>query len=313
MEESTYTSLRGRDLLTLQDYASDEIARLLRTAGEMKRGPRFRPDALRGKNLAMVFQKPSTRTRLSFEVAMLQLGGHAIYLRWDDLQLGRGETIGDTARMLSRYADGVVARVYRHSDLEELAGNADIPVINGLSDLFHPCQALADLQTILERKGRLKGVKVAYIGDGNNVCNSLLIACSKAGTDIAVASPPAYRPNEAIIELALKNARTSGATIEVVEEPSEAARDADVIYTDTFVSMGAEAEREKRLAAFLPRYQVTSKLFSHAKPDAFFMHCLPAHRGEEVAAEVLDGPRSVVVDQAENRLHVQKAVLSMIL
>jgi len=311
--ESTHRALRGRDLLTLQDYTAEEIREILQIAMEMKKGPRLRPEALRGKSLAMVFQKPSTRTRLSFEVAMLQLGGHAVYLRWDDLQLGRGETVGDTSRMLSRYVDGVVARVYRHVDLEELARNADIPVINGLSDLFHPCQALADLQTVLERKGSLKGVKMAYVGDGNNVCHSLLIACSKTGMDIAVASPPEYRPSEAVVELAVKNAEASGATVEILEEPTEAAGDADVIYTDTFVSMGAEAEREKRLATFLPRYQVMSRLFSIAKPDAFFMHCLPAHRGEEVTAEVLDGPRSVVVDQAENRLHVQKAALSMIL
>lgn len=311
--ESTQKALKGRDLLTLQDYTSEEIEKILQTGVAMKKGPKLRPEALKGEYLAMIFQKPSTRTRLSFEIAMLQLGGQAIYLRWDDLQLGRGETVGDTGRMFSRYVDGVVARVYRHLDIEELARNAEVPVINGLSDLFHPCQALADLQTVLERKGSLKGVKVAYIGDGNNVCNSLLVACSKMGTDIAVASPRGYRPSESVVGSALANARATGATVELVEEPSEAVRDADVIYTDTFVSMGAEIEREKRLATFLPRYQVTSELFSYAKPDAFFMHCLPAHRGEEVTAEVLDGPRSVVADQAENRLHVQKALLWMML
>lgn len=307
-------SLRGRDFLTMQEYTKEELWQILKLAQRMKGktgAPKKEP--LTGKILAMIFQKPSTRTRVSFEVGMRQLGGYAIYLNWSELQLGRGETIADTAKVLSRYANGIMARVYSHKDIEELAKYADIPVINGLSDLHHPCQGLSDLFTIWEKKGRLEGVKLAWIGDGNNVCNSLLIGCTKLGVNISVACPKGYEPDITAVNLAKKNAEETGAVVEIVREPKKAAKNADVIYTDTFVSMGMEAERTKRLNTFIPKYQVTSKLFQYARPEAIFMHCLPCHRGEEVTAEVIDGPRSIVFDQAENRLHVQKAILTLIL
>jgi len=261
----------------------------------------------------MIFQKPSTRTRVSFEVAMSDLGGRALYLRWDDLQLGRGETVADTARVLSRYVDGIMARVFSHKDLEELAKYADIPVINGLSDLTHPCQILADLLTILEKKAVLKGLKLAFVGDGNNVCNSLLIGCTKMGMNISVATPKKYRPKEEIIQWAMENAQESGSKVEILESPEEAVKDADVIYTDVFVSMGEEKVAKEKLQAF-QGYQVNRELVKHAKKDYIFMHCLPAHRGQEVTDEVIDDPvHSVVWDQAENRLHAQKAVLALLL
>jgi len=305
--------LRGRDLLTLQDLSPSEVTAVIETALKIKANPTAYTSALTGKSLAMVFQKPSTRTRLSFEVAMRQLGGYGIYLRWDDLQLARGEAVKDTAGMFSRYVNGVMARVYRHDDLVELAAYADIPVISGLSDRFHPCQVLSDLLTVREKLGGLKGVKLAYVGDGNNVCNTLLIGCSKTGVDISVACPEGYAPDGEVLKWAEENTGMSGCHVEVLSEPREAVRNADVIYTDTFISMGVEAEREKRLKTFLPKYQVTLGLFKYAKENAYFMHCLPAHRGEEVAAEVIDGPMSIVLDEAENRLHAQKALLYLTL
>jgi len=308
-------SLKGRDLLTLQDYTREEIMFILETAKMLKQryysGERVIP-ILKGKTLAMIFQKPSTRTRVSFEVAMLQLGGFVLYLSWNELQLGRGETIADTARVLSRYVDGIMARVYKQSDLEELAKYADIPIINGLSDLYHPCQALGDMLTIWEKKGRLKDLKIAWVGDGNNVANSLIIISTKLGLDIAVATPKGYEPPKHVIEWAYENARASGSKIVLTNDPSEAVKDADVIYTDVWVSMGQEKEREIRLKVFRP-YQVNKELIKKAKENVIFMHCLPAHRGEEVTDEVIDGPWSVVWDQAENRLHAQKAILSLLL
>jgi len=308
-------NLKGRDFLTLQDFTHEELRFLLDTALELKRARKrgyFEP-VLRGKTLAMIFQKPSTRTRVSFEVAMGDLGGRALYLRWDDLQLGRGETVADTARVLSRYVDGIMARVFSHKDLEELAKYADIPVINGLSDLTHPCQILADLLTILEKKAVLKGLKLAFVGDGNNVCNSLLIGCTKMGMNISVATPKKYRPKEEIIQWAMENAQESGSKVEILESPEEAVKDADVIYTDVFVSMGEEKVAKEKLQAF-QGYQVNKELVKHAKKDYIFMHCLPAHRGQEVTDEVIDDPiHSVVWDQAENRLHAQKAVLALLL
>ena len=307
--------MRGRDLLTLQDFSSDEIWHLLKVTQKVKkeRESSQYSHALEGKSIILLFQKPSTRTRVSFEVAVRQLGGQPIHLSWAEAQLGRGETIADTARVLSRYVDGVVARVYRQSDLEEMAKYASIPIINALSDLFHPCQIVADLYTIWEKWGFLRGLKLAYIGDGNNVCNSLLIGCSKLGVNISVACPPNYRPYEKAINWALANAEESGSKIEIVEDPIRAVKEANIIYTDTFVSMGVEKEREERIKIFLPKYQVRTDLFQHAAEDAVFMHCLPAHRGEEVTDEVMDGPRSIIWDQAENRLHTAKAILANII
>jgi len=306
--------MKKRDFLTLQDYSKKEIWELLEATRKFKGGTVTSGEAkgLESKSIVLFFQKTSTRTRISFEVAIRQLGGYALYYGWQESQLGRGETIADTARVLSRYVDGVVARVYKQADLEEMARYADIPVINALSDLFHPCQVVADLFTIWEKRGSLEGLKVSYIGDGNNVCNSLLIGCSKMGIDLSVACPTKYEPYRRAIEWAHENSRVSGSTIEVVRDPVEAVKDADVIYTDTFVSMGDEAQREERLKVFLPRYQVTTRLFKHAAKDALFMHCLPAHRGEEVTDEVLDGPRSVIWDEAENRLHSAKAILAKV-
>jgi len=244
---------------------------------------------------------------------MNELGGSALYLSANDMQLGRGETIGDTARVLSRYVHCIMARVYKHKDVEDLAAEASVPVINGLSDLSHPMQILADLQTIWEKKGKIKGVKVAFIGDGNNVCNSLLVGCTKLGADISVACPTRYQPDPQHLSWAKQNAETSGSKITITPDPAKAVEKADVVYTDVFVSMGADAEREERMKVFLPKYQVTKELLSKASTDAVFMHDLPAHRGEEVAADVIDGPRSVVWDQAENRMHTSKAVLSLLI
>ncbi len=268
---------------------------------------------LQGRSIAMIFEKPSTRTRVSFEVAAWQLGATALYLNWRDLQLGRGETIADTARVLSRYVDGIVARVKEHDKIVELAKYADVPVINALSDLSHPCQALGDYMTILELKGKLKGLTLAFVGDGNdNVLHSLLIAGAKLGVNIRVASPPQLRPDPQILEKARKEAEYTGAAIEIMEDPVEAVRGADVIYTDVWVSMGQEDIREEKIRLLKP-YQVNEKLLSYASDRVLFMHCLPAHRGEEVTDEVMDGPHSVVWDQAENRLHIQKAILALLI
>ncbi len=307
--------LKGKDLLTLAEFSAEEIVQILDVAhilkAERKQGTRQK--LLEGNSLAMVFQKPSTRTRTSFEVAMFELGGHALYLGANELQLSRGETIEDTARVLSRYVGCIMARVYAHSDVDRLAAAADVPVINGLSDWYHPCQVLADLQTIRESKGRFRGLKLAWVGDGNNVCNTLLIAAAKMGMDMDVACPRSYAPLEEAVEQAVSLSKVSGAKVRVFEKPSAAVRDADVVATDSFVSMGNEAERYKRRRIFLPAYQVNEDLFSKARDDAIFMHCLPAHRGEEVTDGVIDGPRSVVWDEAENRLHTQKAILCLII
>lgn len=308
-------SLKGRDFLTLQDFSADEIWCLLNTTRSLKRKDPLREygHVLEGKSVLLIFQKASTRTRVSFEVAISQLGGFPISLGWNEAQLGRGETVADTARVLNRYVDCVVARVYHHGDLKELASHANIPVINALSDMFHPCQIVADLFTMWEHFSSLESLKLAYIGDSNNVCNSLLIGCSKLGVDVVVASPHGYRPKEEVLNWARANAEESGSQIEVIAEPTEAVRDANVVYTDVFVSMGFEKERAERLKVFMPKYQVTPALFKYAADDVVFMHCLPAHRGEEVKDEVIDGLHSIVWDQAENRLHTAKAILSQIL
>ncbi|MEM4649786.1 MAG: ornithine carbamoyltransferase [Candidatus Bathyarchaeia archaeon] len=305
-------AFKVRDFLTLQEFSPEEIWKILKLSNFLKKGGKP-PTKLKGKILAMIFQKPSTRTRVSFEVAMKQLGGEALYLSWNELQLGRGETIADTARVLSRYVNGIMARVYAQSDLEELAEYASIPVINGLSDLCHPIQTLADLFTIWEKKGKIKNLNVEYIGDGNNVCNSLLIGCSKIGINLSVACPEGYEPNEKFVSLALENAAKSGSKIEILKEPFKAVENADFIYTDVIVSMGQESEREKKLKVFIPKYQVTTELLKLANKNVYFMHPLPCHRGEEVTSDVIDGPNSIVWDQAENRLHTTKALLSLIL
>ncbi len=308
--------LRGRDLLSVADLSPEELRQVVALAQEMKRrryaGERVIP-LLRGKTVALIFQKPSTRTRVSMEVAVLELGGFPLTFNWSELQLGRGEPIKDTARVLSRYVDAIAARVYRHGDLEEMAKYADVPVINLLSDREHPLQAIADVMTIVEKKGRVEGLKVVFVGDGrDNVAHSLILAVTMLGGNMVVASPRELRPDPAIMKLAEEYAAASGGSIEVVEDPREAVRGADVVYTDVWVSMGEEevAERKRSL---LRGYQVNAELMRLAKRDAIFMHCLPARRGEEVTEDVLEGPWSVVWDQAENRLHAQKAVLAFML
>lgn len=297
-----------RDFISLQDYDPAELYELINIAREIKANPNDYKEALKGKTLGMIFQKSSTRTRVSFEVGIYQLGGIGLFLSANELQLGRGETIADTAKVLSRYLDGIMARTYSHQDIIELAKNATIPVINGLSDLLHPCQALADYCTIIEKKGQFQGLKLAYIGDGNNVCHSLLIGASKLGLNMTITTPINYEPSMDIFSLAKENCKESGASIYISNDPHEAAANADIIYTDVWTSMGQEKEKEIRLKAF-QGFQINSKIISRAKKDVIFMHCLPAHRGEEVSDEVMDGKHSVVFDQAENRLHAQKAIL----
>jgi ornithine carbamoyltransferase len=307
-------NLQGKDLLTLADYSKETILELLNKAKAIKethlKGEVIAP--LKGKTLGMIFEKSSTRTRVSFEAGMHQLGGHALYLNSRDLQIGRGETISDTAKVLSQYVDAIMIRTFSHTIVEELAEHATIPVINGLTDLYHPCQALADLLTILEVKDTLKGQKLAYIGDGNNVAHSLLIACSKIGMDISIATPPNYEVDAKVAELAYSFANTSGSKIEITNNPVEAVQEADAIYSDVWTSMGQEEENEQRLKDF-QGFQVNAELVKHAKEDYIFLHCLPAHREEEVTTEIIDGSHSYVFQQAGNRLHAQKALLVEIL
>ncbi|OGS48089.1 MAG: ornithine carbamoyltransferase [Euryarchaeota archaeon RBG_16_68_13] len=302
-----------RDLLSMLDIEADLVG-LLELAASLKNrtkaGEPYEP--LRGKSLAMIFEKSSTRTRVSFEVGMTQLGGHALFLSPNDLQLGRGETIADTARVLSRYVDGIMYRAYRSENVQELAKHATIPVINGLDDKEHPCQIVADLFTVAEHKKGLKGLTLAYVGDGNNVCNSLLLGCAIVGMHMTAGVPKGYEPDGHLLSQAKRVATGTGAEIRVVHDPFEAVRHADVVYTDVWVSMGMEKEKEQREGTFLP-YQVNEKLVAAAKPDAIVLHCLPAHRGLEITDEVVDGPHSVVFDEAENRLHAQKAILARFL
>jgi len=308
------TVFRGRHFVTLNEYTSEEIHILLRLAARLKDERRAGiPHALLpGKTLAMIFEKPSTRTRVAFEVGMHQLGGHVLFLWPAEIQLKTGETITDTARVLGRYVDAIAARTFAHSDIEALAASAGVPVINALSDLLHPCQSLADLLTIQEKKGRLAGVTLAYIGDANNVAHALIEAAAKVGMHMRLGTPRGFEPQPLVWERALAAARRSGARLEVTEDPVAAVRGADVVYTDTWTSMGQEDDRDRRMKVFQP-YQVDERMMAHADPDAIFMHCLPAHRGEEVTDAVLDGPRSVVLDAAENRLHTQKAILVLLL
>jgi ornithine carbamoyltransferase len=303
-----------KDLLDVAAIPRVEIERLLTLAARLKEKQRrgIPHPLLQGKTLGLLFQKPSTRTRVSFEAGMNQLGGHALVLPMGDIQLSRGESVADTARVLSRYLDGIVVRTYDHATVEEWAAEATMPVINGLTDLSHPCQALSDLLTIREKKGRLKGVKIAYVGDGNNVANSLVEAAAKMGMIIALGCPSGYQPDQHVVDLARVEATQTGAVIEVGCDPLVAVKEADVIYADVWISMGREREHARRLKVLAP-YQVNSRLVARAKADAIVMHCLPAHRGEEITADVLDGPQSVVIDQAENRLHMQKAILTKLL
>ncbi len=287
-----------RHFLSDDDFTKEETERLIRLAMDLKARP-IQP-LLPNQTLAMIFAKPSTRTRVSFEVGMTQLGGQGLYLGMNDIQLKRGESIADTARTLSRYVNGIMARLFAHADIVELAKNSEVPVINGLTDTYHPCQALADYMTVYERKGRLAGLKLAFLGDGgNNVANSLIRCGAKLGVDVVIGAPKAFWPKKEMLK---------GTKTKVTDKPKEAVKGADVIYTDVWVSMGDEAEAAKRKEMMKP-YQVNGALMKLAKKDAIFMHCLPAHRGEEVTAEVIDGPHSVVFDQAENRLHAQKALM----
>ena len=310
---SSALAMKQKHLVSLRDYTPADLIEIFDLARRIKADPGAFRDALRGRTLAMIFQKPSTRTRVSFEAGMYQLGGHALNLGANDIQLRRGETVADTARVLSRYVDGIMARVFSHEDLVEMSRYATIPVINGLSDLSHPVQALADFLTLLERRGRLQSAKLAYVGDGNNVCHSLMLAAVKLGVSISVATPAGYEPNPLIVKSAAREAQKLGTPVPVVtRDPMEAVTGAHAVYTDVWTSMGQEAEAAARVKAF-QGYMVTAAMMAAAGPDAVFMHCLPAHRGEEVSAEVMDGPRSIVFDQAENRLHAQKAVLVLLM
>jgi len=306
--------MKVKHLLSMQDLTSKEIETILDISEELKQKLRKGEphQLLHGKTLGMIFEKPSLRTRVTFETGMTQLGGHAVYLAPADIQLGTRESVPDVARNLSRWVDAVMARLFKHDIIVEFARYSSVPVINGLTDLHHPCQTLGDLLTIREHKGKLKGLKLAWVGDGNNVCNSLLLGCTLVGMNISVACPPGYEPPADIVALAKKNASKTGAKVEISNDPKKAVAGADVIYTDVWTSMGQENEREQRLRDF-QGYQVNIELLKHAKKDVIFMHCLPAHRGEEVADAVIDGPHSVVLDQAENRLHAQKGILVLLM
>lgn len=307
-------NMKGKDLLSIHDLTLEEVNQIFEVSKTLKEkqyiGESHR--VLEGKTLGMIFTKPSTRTRISFETGIYQLGGIGMYFGPNDLQLGRSESISDTAKVLSRYLDGIMIRTFAHQDVIDLAEGASIPVINGLTDLLHPCQVLADLFTILEKKGKLKGLKLAYIGDGNNMAHSLLNGCSKVGMHISIASPSGYKPNAEIVKNAKKNAAYMGSKVEILDDPVKAVTNADVVYTDVWASMGQETEAAERRKKFM-RYQVNPKLVKNAKDDYLFMHCLPAHRGDEVVNDVADSPNSIIFDEAENRLHVQKAIMALVM
>ncbi len=307
-------NMKGKSLVSLHDLTKEEIEEILKTSELLKlqllRGQEH--PILKGKTLAMIFEKPSTRTRISFEVGMWQLGGYALYLSSGDLQLGRGETVADTAQVLSRYVNGIMARVFSHQTILELVKYSRVPVINGLSDFSHPCQGLADLFTIYEKRGKLSGLKLAYVGDGNNVAHSLLYGCSKVGIDITLACPKGYEPDPKVVSTAREEAKRSGSTVKLTKDPKEGVSGADIVYTDVWASMGQEKERQERFRIFKP-YQVNGRLVKGAKEDYLFMHCLPAHRGEEVSDEVADSRNSVIFDQAENRMHTQKALMALMM
>lgn len=303
-----------KHLLSLNDWSTEEILNCLKLAEKLKndnsRGVTHH--ILKGKTLGMIFAKSSTRTRVSFEVGMYQLGGHALFLSSNDIQLGRGETIYDTANVLSRYLDGIMIRTFAQKDVEDLAKYGSIPIINGLTDREHPCQILADLQTIYEHKGRLEGLKLAYIGDGNNMAHSLLHGCPKVGMDIAIATPSGYTCDPEMVEQGKAAAAKSGSKVLITEDPAEAIANADIVYGDTWVSMGQEEEKAERLKVFMP-YQVNKELWKGTNEGAIYLHCLPAYRGYEVTEDIIDGRMSVIFDEAENRLHAQKAVMAMLM
>ncbi len=307
-----YQNLKGKDLLSLHEITTEDLYAILDLAADLKAKQKagIEHHLLKGKTLGMIFEKSSTRTRVSFETGMYQLGGQALFLSKNDLQIGRGEPIRDTARVLSRYLDGIMIRTFKHSTLEELAEYASVPVINALTDLLHPCQVLADLLTIKEHIGQYKGKKLAYIGDGNNMAHSLLYGCTKVGMDVAIASPQGYKPDETVVKNALAEAAVSGSVVTITDDVHEAAKGADVLYTDVWTSMGEEAEREQRLKD-LAGYQINAALLAEANEGCIVMHCLPAHRGEEITEDVLEAQADVIFDEAENRLHAQKAVMAL--
>jgi ornithine carbamoyltransferase len=307
-------NMKGKSLISIANLSIEEIYQIFEISKSLKlklfTGEPHR--ILEGKTLGMIFSKPSTRTRVSFETGIYQLGGIGLYLGPNDLQLKRGESISDTAKVLSRYLNGIMIRTFNHQDVIDLAHYGSIPVINGLTDLLHPCQVLADLYTILEKKRVLKGLKLAYIGDGNNMAHSLLNGCSKVGMNISIASPKGYKPNEDIVTKAKEFAAYMGSKVEILDNPAEAVKNADVIYTDVWASMGQEAEAKERIKRF-EGFQVNEELVKLAKEDYLFMHCLPAHRGEEVSDNICDSPNSIIFDEAENRLHVQKAIMALLM
>jgi len=307
-------NMKGKNLVSINDLNREEVAQILETAEiiKLRHYSNEEQPLLKGKVLGMIFQKPSLRTRVSFEAGMIQLGGQAIYLGPDDIKLGQREATKDIAQVLSRYVNGIVARTFSHEIIQELAKYSTVPVINGLSDLLHPCQVLGDLLTVKEKKGRLSNLKLVYIGDGNNVAHSLMFGAVKVGINIVLAVPPGYEPKDEIVNIAKEDAKKINCTIEIVHDPKEAVKGADVIYTDVWTSMGYEKESEIRKEVFKP-YQINQDLVNIAKDDVIILHCLPAHRGEEITDEVIDGPHSVVIDQAENRLHAQKGVLALLL
>ena len=303
-----------KDFISLHDITKDQLDMLLKLAiklkAEQKKG--IPHPILKGKTLGMIFTKSSTRTRISFEVGMTQLGGYPLFLSSNDIQLGRGETIYDTAKVMERYLDGIMIRTYSHQDVLDLAEYAEIPIINALTDLLHPCQVLADLLTTYEHKGKLENLKIAYIGDGNNMAHSIMYGAAKAGMNCAIATPDKYKCDETVVENTKADFKESGKILTLTNDPIEAISNADVVYTDTWVSMGMEAEKAQRIKDF-EGYCVNNELMKHAQKDAIFMHCLPAYRGYEVADEVIDGPQSVIFDEAENRLHAQKAILATLM
>lgn len=307
-------NMSGKSLIEIHHLTLEEIYQIFDLSAALKQDRLIgrKHQVLEGKKLGMIFSKPSTRTRVSFEVGIYELGGTGLYFNQNDLQLKKSESVSDTAKVLSRYLDGIMIRTFDHQDVIDLAKYGSIPVINGLTDLHHPCQVLCDLFTVLEKKRELRGLKLAYIGDGNNMAHSLLHGCSKVGMDIAIASPSGYTPADFVVKESQENAKYMGSKIEILEDPIAAVKDADIIYTDVWASMGQEKEAEDRKKKFM-RYQVNPELVKNAKEDYVFMHCLPAHRGDEVVDEVCDSPNSVIFDEAENRLHVQKAVMALVM
>jgi len=309
---TTGNKLKGRDFISIHDFSKEDISLMLEVGRELKKEQKngIAHPILKGKTLGMIFQKSSTRTRVAFEVGMYQLGGHALFLSPKDIQLGRGETIKDTALVLSRMLDGIMIRTFSHDEVLELAEWASIPVINGLTDLLHPTQVIGDMMTVQEHKGALQGLKLVFIGDGNNVAHELLYGGAKMGMDVIIACPPGFEPDQQVMQLAQKDALETGAKLQISYDPWEAVKGADVVYTDVWASMGQEGEAEEKEKQFL-QFQVNSALMQEAKPDAIVMHCLPAKRGKEITDEVMDGPQSVVFDESENRLHAHKAIMAL--